>query len=229
VLNWFRPLALGLAIIAVLMLAASGPGVRFDAWSYRLGLSLFRWSAYVAIAAALLAVVVLAAPGTRRVGIASPLLALILGVAVFYVPFQFQRQARAVPPINDISTDTANPPQYMTTPRPYPGPEFARQQRAAYPDLASVVLPLARERAFAKALAAAEAMGWEVVGRDGAAGRIEAVDTTKWFGFKDDIAIRVSAEGGDASRIDVRSKSRVGRSDLGTNARRIRAYLERLK
>jgi uncharacterized protein (DUF1499 family) len=229
VLAWLRPLALGLAIIAVLMLAASGPGVRFDAWSYRLGLSLFRWSAYVAIAAALFAVVVLAAPGTRRLGITSPLLALILGLAVFYVPFQFQRQARAVPPINDISTDTANPPQYMTAARPYPGREFARQQRDAYPDLASVAMPLPREEAFARAVAAAEAMGWEVVGRDAASGRIEAVDTTKWFGFKDDIAIRVSPAGEGASRIDVRSKSRVGRSDLGTNARRIRAYVERLK
>jgi uncharacterized protein (DUF1499 family) len=71
-------------------------------------------------------------------------------------------------------------------------------------------------------------MGWEVVGRDAQAGRIEAVDTTRWFGFKDDIAIRVSAAGA-GSRVDVRSKSRVGRSDLGTNARRVRAYLERLQ
>ena len=67
-----------------------------------------------------------------------------------------------------------------------------------------------------------------MVGRDAKAGTIEAVDTTKWFGFKDDIAIRVRADGA-GSRIDIRSKSRVGRSDLGTNARRIRAYAERLK
>jgi uncharacterized protein (DUF1499 family) len=71
-------------------------------------------------------------------------------------------------------------------------------------------------------------MGWEVVGRDAAAGTIEAVDTTKWFGFKDDIAVRVAPDAG-GSRIDVRSKSRVGRGDAGTNARRIRAYMERLK
>jgi uncharacterized protein (DUF1499 family) len=116
----------------------------------------------------------------------------------------------------------------MTTPRAYPGAEFARQQKAAYPDLVSLILPLPPQAAFAKAVAAAEAMGWEVVGRDAAAGRIEAVDTTKWFGFKDDIAIRVTAADG-GSRIDVRSKSRLGRSDLGTNARRIRAYLRTLR
>lgn len=67
-----------------------------------------------------------------------------------------------------------------------------------------------------------------MVGRDAAAGTIEAVHTTKWFGFRDDIAIRVAAA--DAgSRVDIRSKSRVGRSDIGTNARRIRAYVERLR
>jgi len=144
------------------------------------------------------------------------------------MPYQFLRQARAVPPINDITTDTTNPPKYMTTARPYPGEEFAKQQRAAYPDIAPVKMTAPPRDAFERAVKAAESMGWEVVGRDAAAGTLEAVDTTKWFGFKDDIAIRVSAaESG--SRIDIRSKSRVGRSDIGTNARRIRAYVERLK
>jgi uncharacterized protein (DUF1499 family) len=92
-----------------------------------------------------------------------------------------------------------------------------------------ITLPVPPRQAFAKAVAAAEAMGWEVVGRDPAAGTIEAVDTTKWFGFKDDIAIRVTPTPEGGSRIDIRSKSRVGRGDVGTNARRIRAYAERLK
>jgi uncharacterized protein (DUF1499 family) len=120
----------------------------------------------------------------------------------------------------------------MTASRPYPGAEFARQQRAAYPDILPIVLPVPPREAFARAVAAAEAMGWEVVGRDAAAGTIEAVDITKWFGFKDDIAIRVRpAQDGspNLSRVDIRSKSRVGRSDIGTNARRIRGYAERLK
>jgi len=154
--------------------------------------------------------------------------ALVIGLAVLYVPLQFLQRARAVPPINDITTDTENPPRYMTASRAYPGAEFARQQRAAYPDIAPVLLPQPPREAFAKAVAAAEAMGWEVVGRDAAAGTLEAVDTTKWFGFKDDIAVRVVPTP-NGSRIDIRSKSRVGRSDLGTNARRIRAYAERLK
>ncbi|HEU0306092.1 MAG TPA: DUF1499 domain-containing protein, partial [Lysobacter sp.] len=70
-------------------------------------------------------------------------------------------------------------------------------------------------------------MGWELVAADATAGRIEATDTTLWFGFKDDIVVRVEAEG-SGSRIDVRSLSRVGKSDVGTNAKRIHAYLQAL-
>lgn len=225
---WLRRLAIGAALVALAMLALSGPFTRFDVWSYRTGLTVFRWSTYVGIAAALLAVVALLLPSVRARGVALPLIALVLGVASLYPPMAFLKQARAVPPINDITTDTENPPRYMTATRAYPGAEFARQQRAAYPDIVPQLLPMPPRDAFARALKAAEAMGWEVVGRDAAAGTIEAVDTTKWFGFKDDIAIRVSAA--DAgSRLDVRSKSRVGRSDLGTNAQRIRAYLQQLK
>jgi uncharacterized protein (DUF1499 family) len=223
-----RPLALAAALVALAMLALSGPLVRFDLWSYRTGLSVFRWSVYVGLAAAVLAAIALLLPSVRARGLALPLIALVLGLAALYPPIAFLQRARAVPPINDITTDTANPPRYMTTARAYPGAEFARQQRAAYPDIVPRMLPMAPREAFNRALAAAQAMGWEVVGRDAAAGTIEAVDTTRWFGFKDDIAIRVSAaEAG--SRLDVRSKSRVGRSDLGTNAQRIRAYLQQLK
>ncbi|HET7197299.1 MAG TPA: DUF1499 domain-containing protein [Burkholderiales bacterium] len=223
-----RPIAFLLAAAALGALAASGPGLRFGVWPLHVSFLLFAWAAYLGLAAALLALVVLALPKTRRNGVAAPALALIVGLAVFYVPFQFQRTVRSVPSINDITTDTAQPPQFMTAAHPYPGADFARRQRAAYPDLAPATLRMAPAEAFKRALESAEAMGWEVIGQDAQGGRIEAVDTTRWFGFKDDVAIRVRpAEGG--SRVDVRSRSRVGGNDLGTNARRIRAYLERLQ
>jgi len=232
VIPWLRPLALVLALAALAMLAISGPSVRFDLLSYRNGLDAFRWAAYVGIAAMVAGFLALALPASRRRGVLLPVVALLVGAVAFAVPFQFQSQARAVPRINDITTDTANPPRYMTTERKYPGDEFARLQREGYPDIAPVMLPLPPREAFERAVKAAEAMGWEVVGRDAASGMMEAVDTTKWFGFKDDIAVRVTAaEGGspNLSRVDIRSKSRVGRNDIGTNARRIRAYVERLK
>jgi uncharacterized protein (DUF1499 family) len=227
--RWLRPLALVVALAGFAVLVISGPGVRFDLFSYRTGLTLFRWVAYyTGIAAMVIAVLALAFPAARKRGIGMPIVALMLGAVAFALPLQFQRQARAVPPINDITTDLSNPPKYMTSARAYPGDEFARQQALAYPDIKPVMMSVPPRDAFERAVKAAESMGWEVVGRDAAAGTLEAVDTTKWFGFKDDIAVRVTAAD-TGSRIDVRSKSRVGRSDIGTNARRVRAYTERLR
>jgi hypothetical protein len=109
----------------------------------------------------------------------------------------------------------------------YGGPEIAKQQHAAYPDLSPALLPVPRPTAFALALQTAKEMGWDIVAADPEEGRIEASDTTFWFGFKDDVVVRIHANGG-GSLIDVRSVSRVGTSDVGTNARRIRAYLRKL-
>lgn len=228
-LTWLRPLAALLALATLLILALSGPGVRFELFPYRTGLDLFRnWSFYAAIAAGVVALLALAIPGVRRRGMLLPVVVLVIALVALYPSYAFQSRARSHPPINDITTDMANPPKYMTTTRAYPGDEFARQQVMAYPDIKPVMLSVPPREAFERAVKAAESMGWEVVGRDAAAGTLEAVDTTKWFGFRDDIAVRVSAADG-GSRIDVRSKSRVGRSDIGTNARRIRAYTERLR
>jgi len=70
-------------------------------------------------------------------------------------------------------------------------------------------------------------MGWDVVARAPAEGRLEAIDTSKWFGFRDDIVVRIRPDGA-GSKVDIRSKSRVGRSDLGVNARRLRDFTHRL-
>jgi uncharacterized protein (DUF1499 family) len=112
-------------------------------------------------------------------------------------------------------------------PTTYGGTKIAGLQRRAYPDLGPAILNTPPPHAFEQALATVRAMGWDLVAADQKAGRIEATDTTFWFGFKDDVVIRVRpSEGG--SRIDVRSLSRVGGGDVGTNANRIRAYLRKL-
>ena len=71
-------------------------------------------------------------------------------------------------------------------------------------------------------------MGWAIVAADAAAGRIEASDRSRWFGFTDDIVVRIAASG-SGSRVDVRSSARLGRSDFGVNAARVRAYLAELR
>jgi len=109
--------------------------------------------------------------------------------------------------------------------------DLLRRARLAPPTndvSAAVVLQASPADAFLRAHATAEAMGWDIVSADRASGRIEAVATTFWFGFKDDVTVSVTPEAA-ASRIDVRSKSRVGRGDAGTNAKRIRRYLALLR
>lgn len=165
-------------------------------------------------------------------------------LAVFLAVLFFDRIRRLVrvyivryPPIHDIATDTEDPPRFVkvlalrkSAPNPpaYGGPEVAEQQKRAYPDLAPLMLGLPPERAFGRALEAARAMGWAIADADEARGRIEATAVTPVCRFKDDVVVRVRAQG-DGARVDVRSVSRVGVGDLGANARRIREYLARLK
>ena len=138
------------------------------------------------------------------------------------------------PPIHDITTDTENPPTFvaavaLNTPgRTDYDPAVAGQQRAAYPDLGPAMLPVAPADAFERALAVARDMGWELLADDAAAFRIEATDRSFWFGFPDDVVVRVAADGGTGSRVDVRSLSRVGGGDLGVNARRVREFVAAL-
>jgi uncharacterized protein (DUF1499 family) len=105
---------------------------------------------------------------------------------------------------------------------------LATQQREGYPDIEPLTMPLPPDRVFNRALDVAQRLGWEIVATDQTGGRIEATDTTRWFGFKDDVAVRITPWG-SGTRVDVRSVSRVGRSDVGTNARRIREFLEALQ
>jgi hypothetical protein len=225
--------ALLLGVIAALLLLAAGPGTRFELWDYRSGFQLMRWAAFAGLAAAALATVMLLIPRTRRAGPVALVVALALGLGVAFVPWNALRQARALPPIHDISTDTQRPPEFVAllplraaapNPAAYGGPDVARAQIGAYLDLRTHRMAAAPADAFRRALQAARDLGWEIVAADAAAGRIEATDTTFWFGFKDDVVIRVEADGA-GSRVDVRSVSRVGVSDVGANARRIRAYL----
>ena len=225
-----------LGVIATLLLLAAGPGTRLALWEFGTGFQLMRWAAYAGLAAAALAVVMLLLPYTRRAGLVALVVALALGLGTAFLPWNALRLARALPPIHDITTDTERPPQFVAilplraaapNPAAYGGPDVARAQAGAYPDLRTHRMDASPADAFKRALQAARDMGWEIVAADAAAGRIEATDTTFWFGFKDDVVIRVEADGA-GSRVDVRSVSRVGVGDVGANAKRIRAYLQRL-
>ncbi len=227
-------LVLALAAGSAELLA--GPGTRLGWWPFRTGFDVLRWGAYGGIAGAALSFVagVAARPGPGRTGTRIAVAGLLVGLTAAAVPWSFLRIAKSVPPIHDISTDTENPPAFVAllparreapNGADYEGAGVAAKQRAAYPDVRPLVVPDPPARTFARALAAAQKMGWTIAAADEAGGRVEATATTFWFGFRDDVVVRVVPEG-TGSRIDVRSDSRVGIGDLGTNARRIKAYLK---
>jgi uncharacterized protein (DUF1499 family) len=233
-------LAFFVACLAAVVVASCGPLHRYLGVDVDIALGLFRYGFYFAAAAIALALatVVPTRPGDRRRGFVAALGALAIGLGAAAAPFGMFLKAVAAPRINDISTDTADPPRLVVTldmrrdaltPAAYPGKDVAEQQHAAYPDIVPIVLGLPPAEAFKRVDAVAMSMGWDVVARAPSEGRLEAVDTTRWFGFHDDIVVRIRPDGNGGSLIDVRSKSRVGQSDLGANARRIRTFSEKLK
>ena len=200
---------------------------------------LLRWGVYIAIGAAVILLLgaIVARPGTEKKGFALAVLGLVIAAPIIIIPVLWLQNARSVPPIHDITTDINNPPQFSAiiplredAPNSveYGGPAVAKQQKLAYPDIEPLLLNVNPDLAFSAALATAQQSGWDIVAKDVNGKHIEATDTTFWFGFKDDIVIRITPNNG-GSRVDMRSVSRVGKSDVGTNADRIRIFLEKLK
>jgi uncharacterized protein (DUF1499 family) len=232
-------LALGLAVMAAAGVVLAGPGYRFGWWGLGPAFMLLRSSAELGLGAGAVAIAAIVVGGAqrsrRRLGLG--ILALTVALAAFGIPWRMQAQARRVPPIHDVTTDPEDPPAFVAVvarragarnPVEYAGPAVAVQQRRAFPDLVPLDLAAPPERVFPAAAAAARGLGWEIVAAVPAEGRLEATATTPWFGFKDDIVVRVRARG-PGSRIDVRSLSRIGVGDLGVNAARVRAFLDRLR
>ena len=185
------------------------------------------------VIALVLSLVGLARSGSKGMAVAG----LVLGLIAAGLPAEGISTAMHSP-IHDVSTDTGNPPQFVdvmplraaakaANSTDYDA-KTARLQKETYPDIGPLHLDLPPSQALDRALTAARGMGWEIVASDPAQGRLEATATTFWFGFKDDIVVRLAPEG-TGSRVDVRSLSRIGSSDVGANAQRVRAFLEKVK
>jgi uncharacterized protein (DUF1499 family) len=227
------------ALVALLMVGGAGPVYRLELADLGHAFAVLRWGAWTGLAAVFIALIGawMTRPGMRRRGFALGLAGIVMGAVAFGVPFMMLQSAKRSPPIHDITTDTENPPRFVAiiplrkgSPNPveYKGADISHQQRTAYPDIQPATITGAPDAAFNRALDTARQLGWQIVAAIPNEGRIEATDTTIWFGFKDDIVVRVTPAGA-GSRIDVRSVSRLGQGDLGKNAARIRAYLQRLQ
>jgi uncharacterized protein (DUF1499 family) len=160
---------------------------------------------------------------------------LAMGMGLMIVVLGAATMAGDAPPINDITTDLDNPPEfesarivpdYVGRDMSYPA-EFVEVVRVSYPDLEPLRLDSPPDVTFERAIATAESLGWEIVSRSESRGVFDAQHVSTIFRFVDDITVRIVADG-PGSLVDMRSKSRDGQSDLGANAARIRTYFDAL-
>ncbi len=233
--SWIAYVVLAIAVAAFLAVLLPGPLYRIRILSLGAAFSSIKYGAYGGIVAVVLGLALLPLAWRARAGAAGfivPVLAILLGGISWGVPYLWLRKAESVPAIHDITTDTRNPPQFLpdvvalraaagaTNSTVYGGARVAALQKKAYPDIRPMFFKLSPAQLFAGALRAAKAMGWKLDSEHPNRGIIEASSTTLWFGFTDDVVIRIEPQT-DGSRLDIRSESRIGESDIGRNAARI--------
>jgi uncharacterized protein (DUF1499 family) len=232
---WSTAILIG-GVVAALLMPIGALGTRVGLWPFGFGLLMLAAAAVLAVIGVVCGIAGIVAAhrrdltGSKRgVYLGTLISLLVLG----FMGLQFAK-ASSVPPIHNISTDVDDPPQFdivaglrgaNANPLDYDAGRLAPLQQDAYPEIRPLASGLAPENAVARAAEVLDEMGLEIVNVDPAAGVVEATDTTFWFGFKDDVVVRVRPL--DAgSVIDVRSVSRVGVSDIGANAARIRRFLD---
>ena len=239
-------------IVIALALFSAGPGTRFGLWDYGVGLDLIRkLSLPVIIGAVLSAMAFIAALLRDRSQLVVSFLALVMGAVAAFIPLKMRSLAETHPFIHDITTDFDNPPQILAAadlprnnpaayvgaeqaPREAEGVTIAEAQRAAFPDIGPIMSVNSLENVRDAAREVIDEMGMEVLAEGpadqntGGGWRIEAAFTSTWFGFVDDFVVRISPAAENQVIVDVRSKSRVGLSDLGANGARVRTFTEKL-
>lgn len=231
------PIITSIGFLSLIMLYLAGVGFSGGNFELSQAFTLLRYAALLGITSTALVIFYLLWQRPAGIQVFVLFLSALAGLTAFYMPYRQQQIAQTVPPIHDITTSIVNPPAFVAiaplrasapNPAEYLGGETSELQRQFYPDIMSRVYIQSPDEVFAAVTEVAREMAWEIVDADRAEGRLEATDTTKWFGFKDDVVVRMVAGNANSTIVDVRSKSRVGRSDIGVNANRIRDFLTRL-
>jgi hypothetical protein len=253
-LIWRRPLSRAAALLSlsgVLVALAASLGSGMGLWHFGIGFSVLRYAFYAAAAGGVLALVGIVAGLVTRVGAGKlNLLSLCTSLLFSFHLIQIVSAARSAPAIHDAATNLEDLPTFTMLPVradnleniPDEGsPELARLDpesrwkaihRRAYGDLRTLRLPKTSVgETTRKAAILARNRGWDVARVDSGAGILEATATSLFFRFKDDVVVRVRPDPGRAggSLVDMRSVSRVGGSDIGMNAKRIRNFMADLE
>ncbi len=235
---WSKALFVG-AIVGLVALPIGALGTKLGIWPFTVGFMLL--AVGVVLATIVFFLGIIAAVYTSSKKLNDDRRSSLIGVAISVVILGLMGNqfitASAVPSIHNISTDVDNPPEFQhlvavreeegANPLGYDAAVLAEPQQQAYPYVKSLITTDGPSVVYPRVTQVLEELGMEVAFADPARGHIEATDTTFWFGFKDDVVIRIVGEGSGAI-VDVRSVSRVGQSDLGKNAQRIGQILNAL-
>ena len=223
------------SLSAFLLVALPGPLYKYGVVDLGTAFTGFKFGVFAGIATLILLVLQILFK-RKTVTLGSTIMALLLSTIAIAIPLSMLNKGKSVPPIHDISTDLVNPPEFVAiaplradAPNPveYAGVEVATQQRAAYPELQTLNYPQSKSELVEATKQVIDHLGWQLVNIDADQGIVEATDRTMWFGFKDDVIVRIT-DNGSKRLVDIRSKSRVGGSDLGKNAERIHGFIEEL-
>ena len=223
------------SLSAFLLVALPGPLYKYGVVDLGTAFTGFKFGVFAGIATLILLVLQILFK-RKTVTLGSTIMALLLSTIAIAIPLSMLNKGKSVPPIHDISTDLVNPPEFVAiaplradAPNPveYAGVEVATQQRAAYPELQTLNYTQSKSELVEATKQAIDHLGWQLVNIDADQGIVEATDRTMWFGCKDDVIVRIT-DNGSKRLVDIRSKSRVGGSDLGKNAERIHGFIEEL-
>ncbi|HYD37789.1 MAG TPA: DUF1499 domain-containing protein [Allosphingosinicella sp.] len=232
---------LGVGAVAAALVAAFGSAA--EMWGFRAGLTSLRYLFWAAAAGAVLGLIGLVLARRRAKLMLANLVALVVALGFVLYLGNLVRTARSVPAIHDVATNLDDLPQFTRLEvradnlekipdegkaelKPLPPEErWKAVHRAHYGDLRTVRVATPPVETVRRAAALARDRGWEIALVDEAAGTLEATETSRFFRFKDDVVVRVRPAPGGGSLVDMRSISRVGASDVGVNAERVRRFL----
>lgn len=214
-------------IIAIIGILLAGGGYRQDWWGVAESINLVTTSLALATIALIIFIISIfrIIKGKKR-GLFLAILGIVLTLPLAAAGAQMFYKKHTFPMINDITTDTQSPPSYWAAPvaTNYGGASVADQQHESYPDIEPLTISASPQMVYSEVLELMTSRGWDVIGQRPDEGELEAVAHSRLFDFSDDIIVRITPQE-SGSRVDMRSRSRVGRSDFGVNAARIKAFL----
>jgi uncharacterized protein (DUF1499 family) len=223
-----KKLTLIAGILAILLVASTGPVYKTGLVGFMNIITIMQAGIIVGFISLILAVIQIFFM-RKDIAWGTYIVSVLCAVVAIAFPVNMMSKGKAVPAIHDITTDIVNPPKFdaiialradAPNPPEYQGQEVAKLQLEAYPDIKTQTYSQSPEAIFTATVNALESMGLEIVSANNVTGKIEASDTTPWFGFVDDVVVRIK-QNDKFTILDARSKSRIGRSDLGKNAERL--------